>query len=144
MATTYNNLAQAQAAYDTILKQKQGVLRADEVRRNRALLGVDNYLKQQGISEGHAESIRLKANGMRSDTTDFDNQLINLAAIIQGFNSSRGGGRAPRLTAAQRLSDALGANYNPYAPFSNRTPIYGTSNASLGGIVRANSVRQRM
>lgn len=144
MATTYKNLAQAQAAYDTILKQKQRIQRNDEINRQRAILGVNNYLKQNGYNGGAAESILLRARGNRTDISNYDAQLADLAAIIQGFKqaaSSGGGGRAPQLTAAQKLAAAMGSKGASYTPTSQIRPMTGNSNASLGKMVRTTNYR---
>jgi hypothetical protein len=93
MATAYKNLAQAQAAYDTIRQQKERLQRNDYIREQQAVMGVNNYLKQNCYNGGAAESILLRARGNRSDFGSYDAQLADLAAIISGFRSrGRGGG----------------------------------------------------
>ena len=87
MATTYNNLAHAQAAYDTLLKQKERVQRDDFINQQQAIVGVNNYLRQHGYNGGAAESILLRARGNRSDLSGYDAELANLAALISGFKS---------------------------------------------------------
>lgn len=114
MATTYKNLAQAQAAYDTIQQQKERLQRNDYIREQQAVMGVNNYLRQNGYNGGAAESILLRARGNRSDFGSYDAQLADLAAIINGFrNRGRGGGGYSAQNAinkgVQRSIGAMGA-----------------------------------
>lgn len=108
MATTYKNLAQAQAAYDAIQQQKDRLQRNDYIREQQAVMGVNNYLKQNGYNGGTAESILLRARGNRSDVSSYDTQLADLAALISRFRSrSMGGGVVQPITdlnAAEKLS----------------------------------------
>jgi len=92
MATTYKSLAQAQAAYDDVEKQKQRIQRNDYIAEQQAVMGVNNYLKQHGYNGGAAESILLRARGNRSDISNYDSQLAALAAIISGFRQASSGG----------------------------------------------------
>ena len=117
MAVTYKNLAQAQAAYDTILKQKQRVLRNDEINQQKAILGVNNYLKQQGYNGGAAESILLRARGNRTDISNYDAQLAELAAIISALSQPVGGGGGG---GSSRRNTS--GSYSSY----QQTPILGT------------------
>ena len=113
MATTYKNLAQAQAAYDTIEKQKQRLQRNDYIREQQAVMGVNNYLRQNGYNGGAAESILLRARGNRSDFGSYDAQLADLAAIISRFKAARG--RGASTTAQSGRKDSLpGLNFPAY------------------------------
>lgn len=106
MATTYSTKAQAQAAYDAILKQKQRVQRDDYINQQQALKSVDNYLRQQGYNGGPAESLRLRALGNRTDVSGYDSSLAELSAILAGFRSSGGAGSSAgtaKNTAALKL-----------------------------------------
>lgn len=120
MATAYKNLAQAQAAYDTIQQQKERLQRNDYLREQQAVMGVNNYLKQNGYNGGAAESILLRARGNRSDVSAYDAQLADLAAIISAFrNRGRGGGG---YSAQQKLID-LGVKGDSYRPTSPAKPL---------------------
>lgn len=120
MATTYNNLAQAQAAYDTLLKQKQRVQRDDYINQQQAIAGVNNYLRQYGYNGGAAESILLRARGNRSDLSSYDAELANLAALISGFKS---GGSGSGKTATENSAIA--------APRPGAIPAASTVSAGL-------------
>lgn len=91
MATTYKNLAQAQAAYDTLLSQTRRIERDDFIRGQQALKSVDNYLRQYGYNGGGAESLIFGARGRQTDLSANYAELANLAALISGFKS-RGAG----------------------------------------------------
>lgn len=90
MAATYRTLAQAQAAYDTVRKQRERAQRNAYIAEQQAVMGVNNYLKQNGYNGGAAETILLRAKSNRPDYSAYDIQLADLAAIIKGF---RGAGR---------------------------------------------------
>ncbi|MBE6758825.1 MAG: hypothetical protein E7554_01890 [Ruminococcaceae bacterium] len=104
MATAYKNLAQAQAAYDTIRQQKERLQRNDYIREQQAVMGVNNYLKQNGYNGGAAESILLRARGNRSDFGSYDAQLADLAAIISGFRTRGRGGYGAGTGAAASIN----------------------------------------
>lgn len=95
MAASYRNLVQAQAAYDTIQQQKERAQRNEYIAEQQAVMGVNNYLKQNGYNGGAAESILLRRKSNRPDYSAYDIQLADLAAIIKGFQgAARGiGGR---------------------------------------------------
>lgn len=90
MAATYRTLAQAQAAYDTVQQQRERAQRNAYIAEQQAVMGVNNYLKQNGYNGGAAETILLRAKSNRPDYSAYDIQLADLAAIIKGF---RGAGR---------------------------------------------------
>ena len=104
MATIPSNLAQAQAMYDTIDKQKQRLYRNSYVAGKQAVMGVNNYLKQNGYNGGAAESILLRTKGAMPDVSSYDAQLADLAAFIQSVrNKGRRavGGIVPKDTTNQ-------------------------------------------
>lgn len=94
MATGYRTVEQAQAAYDTVLQQKQRQQRNDYINQQQAIMGVNNYLKQQGYNGGAAESILLRARGNRGDYSAYDAQLAELTALIQGMKSAAAAARS--------------------------------------------------
>jgi len=106
MATSYSNLAQAQAAYDTVFKQKERAQRNAHIAEQQAVMGVNNYLKQNGYNGGAAESILLRARNRGADYSAYDAQLADLAAIIQRFKSA---GRRRAANAANQATNAYAA-----------------------------------
>lgn len=92
MAASYKNLAQAQAAYDTIEKQKQRMQRNDFINRKQNEMAVNNYLKQNGYNGGRAETFFLRNLGNQNAYESYDAQLADLAAIIKGFRGRGRGG----------------------------------------------------
>ncbi len=113
MATAYKTVEQAQAAYDTVLQQKQRQQRNDYINQQQAIMGVNNYLKQQGYNGGAAESILLKIKGSHGDYSAYDNQLAELAALIRGMKKAAAGRR--RSTSAAINTSALEAAANQAA-----------------------------
>lgn len=89
MATTITNLAQAQAAYDTVDQQLKKIQRNDYIREQQAVMGVNNYLRQNGYTGGAAESILLRARGNRTDISSYNAQLAELAALINSLKNRR-------------------------------------------------------
>ena len=138
MAITYNNLAQAQAAYDTIRQQKERLQRNDYIMRKQNEMAVNNFLKQNGYNDGRAETFFLRNLGNRTDTSSYDAQLVDLASIISGFRSrmrGRGGYRPPSSTTPD-LS-ALGSVNN--TRLQNNPYTIGIGNTALGNRSRTYS-----
>ncbi len=104
MATGYRTVEQAQAAYDTVLQQKQRQQRNDYINQQQAIMGVNNYLKQQGYNGGAAESILLRTRGNRGDYSAYDAQLAELTALIQGMKSAAAAARSRQPDTVQTAS----------------------------------------
>ena len=139
MATTYSTKAQAQAAYDAILKQKQRVQRDDYINQQQALKSVDNYLRQQGYNGGPAESLRLRALGNRTDVSSYDSSLAELSAILAGFKSSGGSGGNGSSTTKNATNVTAGALPAASAALAGVNAIKKKSGANgVGALAAAN------
>lgn len=136
MATGYRTVEQAQAAYDTVLQQKQRQQRNDYINQQQAIMRVNNYLKQQGYNGGAAESILLGNRGNRSDYSAYDAQLAGLTALIQGMKSAAAAARSRQVN-DPTMTKGIGG-YNPMSrPLSAGNSYTGL----MGGQVRANPIR---
>jgi len=155
MAATYNNLQQAQALYDTVLKQKQRVQRNDHVRAQQAVKGIGNYLRQSGLgTTGASETAMLKARGQYSDVSAYDVQLAEIGAAIEAYRARQGRGGADygstrydytNTSASEAQKRAMArqrGSYVPYVPFPGSTG-YDYTNTSASEAQKQAIARRR-
>lgn len=89
----FENYDQVKAAYDALLAKKTKAQRIENVQRQQAIMGVNNYLRQNGYTGGAAESILLRANSNPVDYSAYDTQLADYQAMMKAFQQAGGSGR---------------------------------------------------
>ncbi len=114
----FENYDQVKAAYDALLAKKTKAQRAENVQRQQAVLGVNNYLRQNGYTGGAAESILLRARGNPVDYSAYDTQLADYQAMMKAFQqaaaaaAARGGGGGRGGSVVNVVKPSANAAYN--------------------------------
>lgn len=108
---TLKNYEQIKAAYDALLAKKTKAQRAENVQRQQAIMGVNNYLRQNGYTGGAAESILLRARGNAADYSDYDAQLAEYSGLMRAYEAAAGRGGRGRMQ-KKVVKPFTGAAYN--------------------------------
>lgn len=108
---TLKNYEQIKAAYDALLAKKTKAQRAENVQRQQAIMGVNNYLRQNGYTGGAAESILLRARGNAADYSDYDTQLAEYSGLMRAYEAAAGRGGRGRMQ-KRAVKPSANAGYN--------------------------------